>query len=79
MTTVVVRGSAKRADMQLMLPSSRVDAVQRELTALRARPALWIGSGRYEATIIYGRYKEFQIDLQAGANSFCSLSIVGLV
>lgn len=75
---VVQRGFAKRASFSLMLRASEVDALQQFLADVRAQPCLWIGSGRYEATTIYGPYKSFEIAINYFDYSDCDLELEGL-
>ncbi len=77
-TTVVRRAWAKRFTVRSVLPSSRVDAVQQRAAEARAVPALWIGDEAFGSLIAYGFYKDFQIELQLGTASHCSLEIEGL-
>ncbi|GEM_PF-319153 len=77
-TTVVRRAWAKRFTVRSVLPSAHVDAVQRRAAEARAVPALWIGDEAFGSLIAYGFYKDFQIELQLGTASYCSLEIEGL-
>ena len=75
---VVQRGFAKRASFSLMLRAAEVDALQQFLSEVRAVSCLWIGSGRYEATTIYGPYKSFEIVIPYYDYSQCDLELEGL-
>jgi len=74
----VERAFAKRANFDVMLNNTEVDTLQGFLTAIRATPVLWIASNEYNATIIYGFYKNFDILLNYVNHSDCSLEIEGL-
>lgn len=77
-TTVVERAWAKRVALRSRIASTQADAIQRQLAASRATPALWIGEEGFEALTLYGFYKEFSIDLQLGDTTYCTLTIEGL-
>jgi len=75
---VVERAFAKRASFSMLLRASEVDALQRFLSDVRATPCLWIGSGRYESTTVYGFYKSFDIVISYFDYSDCDLELEGL-
>lgn len=77
-TVLVQRAFAKRANFDMKVEKSRVDAVQNVLANLRAVPCLWIGSSMYESTVVYGFYKDFDISISYPTYSDCSLEIEGL-
>lgn len=77
-TVLVRRAFAKRASFDMDLPNQQIDRVQRLLTDLRATPCLWIGVGTYEATVIYGIYKQFDIVISYFDYSDCQLELEGL-
>lgn len=77
-TSVVERAFAKRMTARVVMPTSAIDDVARNLAALRASPVLWIGSESFESLTVYGFYKEFSIDLAYPTVSYCSLTIEGL-
>jgi hypothetical protein len=77
-TSVVERAFAKRMTARVVMPTSAIDDVARNLAALRASPVLWIGSESFESLTAYGFYKEFSIDLAYPTVSYCSLTIEGL-
>ena len=75
---VVERAFAKRANFSLPLKASEVDTLQLFLSSVRAIPCLWIGSGRYESTTVYGFYRSFDIVLSYYNYSDCELELEGL-
>ena len=77
-TVLVQRAFAKRADFELMVDAGEVDSLQNFLSDVRATPCLWIGSAEYEATIVFGFYKNFDILISYPTSSDCSLQIEGL-
>lgn len=83
-TTVVERPWAKRMTVRSLIETRAVDSTQRNLAALRAKPALWIGEEStddtaFDALTVYGFFKEFSIDLALANISYCSLTIEGLI
>ena len=76
---IVERGFSKKAEFDVMVETMRVGGVQRTLARYRAKPLVWIGEASYEATIIYGYYREFNIVISGPTVSDCSISVEGLV
>lgn len=52
---------ADRAGFAMLLRANEVDAFKSFLKTVRATPCLWVGSNRYEATTIFGTFKNFEI------------------
>ncbi|WP_109514759.1 hypothetical protein [Pseudomonas ovata] len=76
---IVERGFSKKAEFDVMVDTSRVGSVQRTLARYRAKPLVWIGEASYEATIIYGYYRDFNLVISGPTQSDCSISVEGLV
>lgn len=77
-TVLVQRAFAKRASFDLPILAAQVDAAIDFLASIRAVPCLFQGGGRYEATVIYGFYKEFDVNIAYSTHSVCSLQVEGL-
>lgn len=77
-TTFVKRNFSKRADITLWMPRSNTDPLIAKLIALRATPALYLISTIYEATTIFGYYKDFSVALSYPDVDVLSLQIEGL-
>lgn len=75
---LVERAFAKRASFSMLLRAAEVDAFCEFLTSVRATPCLWIGSGRYESTTVYGFYKSFDIVISYFNYSDSELELEGL-
>jgi hypothetical protein len=75
--------SAKRATLTLELSTRAVDPVNRMLTGLRGTPIVYVGDDRdeqrFESMLVYGFYREFDIELQNAVTSECSIEIEGLI
>ncbi|MDV5823102.1 coiled-coil domain-containing protein [Sphingobium naphthae] len=77
-TTVVKRGFSRTMSVRVMVPTANVDALQRQLAALRAKPVQWVADDRFESLSITGFYKDLSIDLAIPPVSYCTLTIEGL-
>lgn len=77
-TTLVERAYAKRMTVPIAIRTPNVDEVGRRLTQIRATPVVWIGTSRFDQSIVYGFAKDWSIDLAYDQVSFCSLTIEGL-
>lgn len=76
---IVERSFAKRARWSLVLRNVDVDDFQLRLAELRARPAVYVGSGRLDAAVIYGFYRDFDVVIAYPNHSECSIELEGLV
>lgn len=77
-TELVVRAFAKRANFGLFIDGNEVDPLQNYLASVRAVPCLWVGTNDYEATVVFGFYKTFDILISYPTHSDCELEIEGL-
>ena len=77
-TVLVKRNFSKRAEITLWVPRASTDPLIAKLTALRATPALYCVSDLYEATNIFGFYKDFSVVLSYPDTDVLSLQIEGL-
>lgn len=78
-TVVIQRSFSNRADFDITLDTSEVTRVRRLLAELRATPVVWIGEETYEATILFGFYKDFQIVFSGPTVSDCSITVEGVI
>ena len=76
--SILERAFRKRADMSLFVDNVFIDQLQIILSGLRATPTLYIGTEEYANTIIYGYYKDFNINVTYTNNSICTLELEGL-
>lgn len=77
-TVLVQRAFAKRATFDIPIARDMVDDAINFLSSVRATPCLWIGSPSFESTVIFGIYKEFDVNLAYYNVSECSLQIQGM-
>lgn len=76
--TLVKRAYSKRMSCVLWVGNDIVDEVVRILYNLRSEPLAWFGSEMYEATTIFGYYKDFSVMIESVDYSTCNLEIEGL-
>ena len=76
---IVERAFAKRARWGIILTHREIDAFQARMAAIRAKPAVFIGSDRMDSTIIYGFYRDFSVVISSPRHAECSLEIEGLI
>ena len=76
--SILERAFSKRARFTLWLDNSLVDSVVNTLTTYRATPAVYVGTSDYQSTIVYGFYKDFNMDISYPTVSVCSIDVEGL-
>lgn len=76
--TLIQRSYSKRASYSMAVLNEQIDSLQDLLVGLRTTPCVWIGDERYESTMIYGFYKDFDIVISNHTVSDCNLEIEGL-
>ena len=77
--TIVRRKYAKRLTVKLVVANTDVDRIFYYLAAYRSYPLVWIGADNlYGALIVYGYYRDFEVDVAYAKESYCSLTIEGL-
>lgn len=76
--TVVERAFSKRANFQVLVDGAFVDPLLRLLAAYRAAPIVYVGDAGYASTVVFGFYKDFQIEIAYPDYSLCTLEIEGL-
>ncbi|WP_139809991.1 hypothetical protein [Sphingomonas azotifigens] len=77
-TTIAERGWTKRIEAKCLIDAAAVDGIQRQLAAIRAQAALWVGEGDVPSLISYGFFKDFSQIISLQGVSTCALSIDGL-
>jgi len=78
-TTITPRKYSKRMAANLEIPSSRIDDILNTLALYRSTSLVWIGADDlYSALMVYGYYKDFEINIAYPELSFCSITIEGL-
>lgn len=75
---VVPRAYRKLLDASVMINATYVDQVLRLLTTYRDTPIVYMGSGFYEADLIYGFYRSASVVVNYRDSSLLNISIEGL-
>lgn len=77
--TIIKRKYSKRMSANVMVKKAAVDNVARVLAQYRSTPLVWVGAGSiYTSMIIYGFYKDWDIQIENSAISNLSLQVEGL-
>lgn len=76
--SILERPYSKRVEYDLMIETAQVSRVQRLLASIRARPVVWIGEESMEATIVFGFYKDFSINIAGPSASTATITVEGL-
>lgn len=77
-TTLTERAFAKRMTVPIVIRSGDVDEAARRLQLIRATPVVWLGTTRYDQSVVYGFFKDWSIDIAYDQISYASLTIEGL-
>lgn len=77
-STLVKRNFAKRGSFTMMVKAGEVDSLIRRMEEIRATPCLFIASYRYDATRIFGFYKDFDLIIEYYNYSIFQITIEGL-
>lgn len=75
---IVLRSWAKRTSIDLLIRDSEIDNMQRFIAGMRGKYAIWIGSGRFESTTIYGLARNFRVVLSGADHATCQLTLLGM-
>ena len=77
-TVIVERTFAKRATWALVIGNEQVDTFMSTMQLLRAMPAVYVGSGRHDAMVVYGFPQDFGVEISYPQYSNCSIELIGL-
>ena len=76
--SVLQRAFAKRGTFAVWVDATEMSTVMALLSSIRSAPTLFIGSDLIEPTMIYGFYKDFDIDIAYPTTNYCNLEVEGL-
>ena len=76
--SVLQRAYARRGTFSVWMDAANLSSAYALLSSIRSAPALFVGSDLIDPTIVYGFYKDFDIDIAYVNNSICSLEVEGL-
>lgn len=72
------RAYSKRLAVDAFVPKGNTDYMIDFLNTYRATPLVWIGSGQYEGSILYGFYKDYQAVVSYPTETLFNWDIEGL-
>jgi len=76
---ILQRAYSKRMSLNALVDKAEVDQVARTLAQYRSTLLVWVGAGNlYTSMIIYGFYKDWEININTYQNSNLSLQVEGL-
>jgi hypothetical protein len=75
---ITARNYNKRASFDLWVQNSFIDYLQDFMASIRAVPCIYIGVSQFSSTIIYGFYKDFEVNIQYYNVSVFTLTLEGL-
>jgi len=75
---LVKRPSAKRASFEVVLRAGEVDALQAFLDEIDAELCLFIGSQKYESTVIFGIFQSADVVLSSFSYSNLDVEVLGV-
>lgn len=78
-TTLVERSFSKRMSVKLTIDNTEVDRVHTVLSSVRSVPVVWIGSAQYSSMLVFGFFRDFEIDIAYVNFSYCTLNIEGMI
>ena len=80
-TSFVRRNYSKRMNPSVFVNNGRLNYIGKLLADLRAKPTAWVAvdDERFEGTIIYGYYKDWNIEVPYPNHSLISIEIEGLI
>lgn len=76
--TIIERAFSKRGNFRCILPNSAVDGVIDTLADYRSVPAVYIATKSFGASLLFGFYRDFNVELAYPTESICSLELEGL-
>lgn len=76
--TVLERAYSKTANFTVNVDAGFVDTLLTQLAEYRAKPALWIGDEGYASSVIYGFFKDFNVEIAYPTVSVCTLELESL-
>lgn len=75
---LVRRASAKRIDIEMLVPKNELQGMYQFFGTITATPCLWIGKKDFDLLTVYGWFNEFEISIDYPTYAFCSLEITGM-
>jgi hypothetical protein len=76
--TIVPRAFSDRGSFKIRMAKASVDGVRDLLSDFRTTPAVYAASLDYNSTLIWGFFRDFNIEIDYPLESLCSIEIEGL-
>lgn len=76
--TIVKRAFSDRGAFHMRIGKSEVDGIKNVLADYRATPAVYSASSEYNSSLIFGFFREFNIEIDYPLESLVSIDIEGL-
>jgi hypothetical protein len=76
--TIVPRAFSRRGTFSTRIRKSQVDGVHKVLSEYRTVPAVYCASTQYASTVIFGFFRDFQVDIDYPLESLISIELEGL-
>lgn len=76
--SILERAFSKRGTFTLLIDAGFTSELQTILAGYRATPAVYVGTDVHSASLIYGFYRDFEIDIAYPDASLCFIEIEGL-
>ncbi len=77
-TSVTERAYSSRSTVQLEVDNTFLNEFKRLLSYYRSTPIVWCASDSYDATLVYGYAKDFDVVISRPTVSDCQLAIEGI-
>lgn len=76
--TLVKRPYSKTLGATFEIARQLVDNIAATLATIRSTPIVWVGVPGYGSTIVFGYFKDFEVDIAYPTMSICTITIEGL-
>lgn len=76
--SIVERAFSKKNDYSILIDNDDIDFLYNLLVSCRAKPTLYIAKSSIRSTIIYGFFKDFDIDIAYANHSICNITLESL-
>lgn len=78
-TSLVRREFSKRMSLRLVVDNREIDQVFSQIAEQRATPVVWVGDSGYSSLLVYGWFRDFELDIAYATVSYFTLNIEGMI
>lgn len=78
-SSLTQRSFSKRMGVKMVIDNSEVDKIHTALASVRAMPVVWVGSDKYSSMLLFGFYRDFEVDIAYVEFSYCTINIEGMI